>query len=113
MARNSYTLIGQTLHLHPTVVDPNSGVRPTEIEMSYYAKVLPIAQVYQPTPLFMRAPKLYTFATLSQSAPYLVEDQRAMIWDGNATALIKSMNESATVARTASSPILMQVRSFG
>ena len=114
MSSNSYTLIGQTLHLHPTVAPGAAGgTPPTEIEMSYYAKVLPIAQVYQPTPLFMRAPKLYTFATLSQSAPYLVEDQRAMIWDGNATALIKSMNESATVARTASSPILMQVRSFG
>ena len=61
----------------------------------------------------MRSPKLYTYGALSQSAPYLVEDQRAMIWDGNVTALIKSMNESARTERIVSSPILMQVRTFG
>ena len=80
---------------------------------SYYAKVPPLAEATAPTPLFLRAPKLYTFGTLSQSAPYLVEDQRAMIWDGNVTALIKSMNESARTERVVSSPIVMQVRSFG
>ena len=33
-----------------------------------------------------------------------------MIWDGNVTALIKSMNESSRTERVVSSPIVMQVR---
>ncbi len=113
LARNAYTLIGNTLFVHPTVAEPNQDVDPTEVQLAYYSKVAPIAEAPEPTPLFKRSPKLYTFGALAQSAPYLVEDQRAMIWDGNVTALIKAMNESAHTARTVGSPIVMQVRSFG
>ena len=113
LARNAYTLIGNTLFVHPTVVEPSADVDPTEVQLSYYSKVYPLAEAPEPTPLFVRSPKLYTFGALSQSAPYLVEDQRAMVWDGNVTALIKTMNESAHTSRTVSSPIVLQVRSFG
>ena len=113
LARNVYTLLGKVMHVHPTVATPGEGVLSTEVEISYYAMVPSIVFSEEPTALFRRAPKLYTFATLSQSAPYLVEDQRATIWDGNATALIKMMNESSRTERVASSPLTMQVRSFG
>ena len=113
LARNAYTYIGRTLYVHPTVATPGPDVEATEVELSYYARVPPLAVAAEPTPLFIRAPKLYTFATLSQSAPYLVEDQRSMIWDGNTTALIKAMNEGSRTERVVSSPVIMQVRSFG
>jgi hypothetical protein len=106
-------LIGSTLYVHPTVVEPSTDIDPTEVTLSYYGRVYPIAEAPEPTPLFHHSPKLYTFGALSQSAPYLVEDQRAMIWDGNVTALIKSMNEGAHISRVASSPIQIQIRSFG
>jgi hypothetical protein len=113
LATNAYTLIGHTLFVHPTVNIPSADVDPTEIQLAYYGRVPPLALAEGPTLLFERAPKLYTFGALSQSAPYLVEDQRAAIWDGNVTALIKTMNEAAHLSRVASSPLKIQIRSFG
>ena len=81
--------------------------------LTYYAKVPPLAEATEPTPLFKRAPKLYTYGTLAQSAPYLVEDQRAQMWDANTMALITKMNESAMTGRVVGSPVAMQIRSFG
>jgi hypothetical protein len=75
--------------------------------------VPPLPSQLEAPPLFTRAPKLYTYGTLSQAATYLVEDQRLMVWDGTVTALIKAMNDNARTERVVSSPILMQVRSFG
>ena len=112
LAANAYTLHGNTLHVHPTVVGP--GERdPTEIELTYFARVPPLALAAEPTPLFGRAPKLYTYGALIQSAPYLVEDQRLVTWEGTVTALIKTMNDAARTERVVGSPIIMQVRSFG
>ena len=113
LARNCYTYLGRTLYVHPTVATPSVDVDPTEIMLTYYAMVPPLVEATAPTPLFKRAPKLYTYATLANSAPYLVEDQRAQMWDANATALIAKLNESAMTGRVAGSPIAVQIRSFG
>ena len=113
LARNCYTYIGKTLFVHPTVATPSIDVDPTVVELAYYATVPPLADAEEPTPLFKRAPKLYTFATLAQSASFLVEDSRASVWDANATNLIQRMNEAALTARVVSSPVVMQIRSFG
>ena len=113
LARNCYTLIGHTLFVHPTVAQPSADIDPTEVQLSYYARVYPIAEASEPTPLFKRAPKLYLFGSLAASAPYFVEDQRGQVWDSNVTALIKSMNDSAHTSRVVGSPITIQVRSFG
>jgi hypothetical protein len=75
--------------------------------------VPPLPSQNDAPPLYLRAPKLYTYGTLSQASTYLVEDQRLMVWDGTVTALIKAMNDNARTERVVSSPILMQVRSFG
>jgi hypothetical protein len=112
LARNSYTLLGNVLHVHPTVAGPDAA-EPTTVELTYYAKVPPLPSQIDAPPLYLRAPKLYTYGTLSQASTYLVEDQRLMVWDGTVTALIKAMNDNARTERVVSSPILMQVRSFG
>ena len=112
LARNVYSFLGRTLYVHPTVVEPGQP-NPTEVELTYYAKVPPLAQAQAPTPVYSRAPKLYTYGALSCSSPYLVEDQRVAIWDGTVTALIKAMNDNSRVERVVSSPVLVQIRSFG
>jgi len=113
LARNAYTLIGHTLFVHPTVVVPSADVDPTGVQVAYYGQVFPIAEAAEPTPLFKRAPKLYLFGALAASSPYFVEDQRGQVWDSNVTALIKSMNDNAHTSRVVSSPIQVQIRSFG
>ena len=113
LARNCYSYVGKTLFVHPTVVESSEDVDPTVIELAYYAMVPPLAEAEEPTPLFKRAPKLYTYGTLANSAPYLVEDQRSQMWDANTMALITKMNESAMTGRVVGSPITVQVRSFG
>jgi hypothetical protein len=113
IARNCYTLIGNTLFVHPTVPEPTRDVLPTEVQLAYYGDVYPIAEAPEPTPLFKRSPKLYLYGTLAASAPYFVEDQRAQVWDSNVTALIKAMNDNSHTSRVVGSPITIQVRSFG
>ena len=113
LARNVYTIMGRTLFVHPTVVEASDEIDPTEIELIYYACVPPLAEALEPTPLFKRAPKLYTFGVLAASAPYFVEDQRSQVWDTNVMALIKTMNDSAHTSRVVGSPMVMQIRSFG
>jgi hypothetical protein len=112
LATNAYTLLGNVLHVHPTIAGPGSA-DPTEIELTYYAMVPPLILQNDPPPLYLRGRKLYTYGTLSQASTYLIEDQRLTVWDGTVTALIKSMNDNARTERVVSSPILMQVRSFG
>ena len=112
LARNVYSYLGNVLYVHPTVTPPGDP-NPTEVELTYYAKVPPLAEAAEATPLFVRAPKLYTYATLAHSAPYLIEDQRITIWDGTTTAQIKTMNEAAMTGRVVSSPVVVQIRSFG
>jgi hypothetical protein len=112
-ARNTYTFIGHTLYVNPTVAEPTEDIDPTGLELSYYGMVPPLADATVPTPLFVRSPKLYLYTTLAQSAPFLVEDSRAQVWDANATNLIQRANEASLHAHMASSPIVMQVRSFG
>jgi len=112
LARNVYSYLGNVLYVHPTVTPPGDP-NPTEVELTYYAKVPPLAEAQAPTPLYVRAPKLYTYATLAHSAPYLIEDQRITIWDGTTTAQIKTMNEAAMTGRVVSSPVVVQIRSFG
>ncbi len=113
LARNVYTTLGRTMHIHPTVVVPEAGVVPTEVELTYYATLPPLADALEPTPVFRRAPKLYLFGSLAASAPYFVEDQRSQVWDTNVTALIQGMNLAARQGAMISSPPVMQVRSFG
>lgn len=117
-AANAYTFVGNSLFVHPSVANIPEGDEdtvPTEIELVYYARVPPLADWALETkpPLLARAPKLYTYATLAASSPYLVEDERSTIWDGNVTALIKSMNDAAHISRVASSPMRVQIRTFG
>jgi hypothetical protein len=113
LAQNSYTILGRTLFVNPTVATPSADIDPTEVELSYYACVPPLALAEAPTPLFKRAYKLYLFGSLAASAQFFVEDNRSQTWDSNVTALIKSMNDSAHTSRVVGSPIVAQVRSFG
>jgi len=113
LARNVYTVVGLTLHVHPTVVTPDVDTDPTEIELTYYAMVPPLAEATEPTLLFRRAPKLYLYGSLAASASFFVEDQRSQVWDSNVTALITGMNNAARQSAMVSSPPVMQVRSFG
>jgi hypothetical protein len=113
LGRNVYTLIGDTIYVHPTVAEPDEDTPATEVELSYYGRVPPLAEATEPTPLFRLSPKLYTYASLAQSATYFVDDQRSMVWDSNVTQLIKTMNDAAHTSRRVGSPIVMQVRSFG
>src|SRR5215204_565900 len=52
LARNVYTTVGRTLHVHPTVATPDTDIDPTEIELTYYAMVPPLWEATEPTLLF-------------------------------------------------------------
>jgi hypothetical protein len=113
LSRNIYTVVGKTMHVHPTVATPSADIDPTEIELSYYATVPALVDAEEPTWLFKRAQKLYLYGSLAASAPYFIEDQRAQMWNENVQALIAGMNIAARQSAVISSPVTQQVRSFG
>lgn len=104
---NVYTILGNTL-----LVNPVPSTIPAPLSISYYAELTPVSEV-GPNYFLDKHIRLYTFATLSMSAPYMAEDERVMLWETEATRLITMMNESSRRAKYSGSPLLSSRRTFG
>jgi hypothetical protein len=53
-----------------------------DTEMTYYEKITPLSDDDTTNWLLEKAPDLYLFGALLQSAPYLKEDERIGLWSG-------------------------------
>jgi hypothetical protein len=104
---NIYTIIGNTLMVHPVPAKV-----PQPITISYYAGLAPISE-NGPNTFMEKYHRLYVFATLALSAPYMVEDERVMVWETEATRLIGMMNEASRAAKYSGSPMKSRLRTFG
>jgi hypothetical protein len=102
-----YTIIGNTL-----MIDPIPPKMPCDLTISYYGKLVPIADGI-PNYFLDSNTRLYTFATLALSAPYQIEDARVTLWEGEATRLIGMINASSKSAKYSGSPLTKSSRSFG
>lgn len=85
-----FTVIGQQIDLLP---EPSAGA-PATLEMVYY-KTIPRLSASQTTNwLLVKHPDLYLYATLMQSAPYLIEDDRINLWSTMVQGIVSNINQS-------------------
>jgi len=110
-SRRAYTIVGNALHINP-YPDPAVG---KQVEISYYQELPPYSETDTAGEnlFYQKYTRLITFATLSMSAPYLVEDERVALWEQSAAALIQSMNAATQVSRFSGSPLNVRYKSFG
>lgn len=94
-----FTVVGPQIDLLPA---PSAGA-PATVEMIYY-KTIPRLSSGQPTNwLLVKHPDLYLYATLLQSAPYLIDDDRIGLWTSIVGGIVDAINktgESAVRPRT-------------
>jgi len=79
-----YTIIDGAFELIPT---PSNSV---ELTITYYAKIPALSSTQATNWLLTKAPDLYLYATLTNAAPYLQNDERIRL--GRSWLLQPSMN---------------------
>ena len=103
-----FTVIGNLLYLCPNV----DAVNGTPVEMAYVANVPPLTNDADNW-LHAANPRLYLFGTLALSAPFLDEDTRAAMWEGETTSRIGILNQQYKTSKLGGGPLRPRRRSFG
>lgn len=80
------------------------------VEIVYYAKVPTLSATATTNWLLSAAPDVYLYGALTQSAPYLKDDQRAPIWAGLYQNAITNLNTASERARFSGSGLRLRIR---
>lgn len=102
-----YTMVGQQFQVLPAPDGEYTG------ELLYYAKIPALSDAAPTNWLLTEAPDIYLYAALTQSAPYLKEDERIGVWAGLYQTLVNDMKIADERARIGSSKLKPRIRSFG
>ena len=97
-----YTVEGSNIVLGPT---PSQVY---DIQTTYYQRFDPL-ETTNTNALLSVAPSLYLFATLAESAPYLMDDPRIPLWESKYAAAVQQVNTTQSSAATAGTS--MRIRS--
>ena len=85
--------IAGTLEVFPTPDGTYEG------ELLYFARIPALTDAAPTNWLLTEAPDAYLYGSLIQSAPYLVEDERAVVWGSLYSAAVANLNGSSERAR--------------
>lgn len=85
-----YTIIGDTLRFWPS---PNSNA----IELWYYKKLTALSSSVNS--LFTNHPDLYLYASLAAATPFLKDDKRVALWEGEYKSVRDSVNRNERQGR--------------
>jgi hypothetical protein len=80
------------------------------VEIVYFAKVPALSVTATTNWLLSAAPDVYLYGALTQSAPYLKDDQRAPIWAGLYQNAITNLNTASERARFSGSGLRLRIR---
>ncbi|MGE0056243.1 MAG: hypothetical protein AB7S74_18770 [Hyphomicrobium sp.] len=80
------SIFGDELELAPT---PNKGY---SLEMIYRANIAPLSDSNTTNWLLLKAPDLYLYGTLMESAPYIKEDERIGTWGAGYSMALDGLN---------------------
>jgi hypothetical protein len=102
-----YTIVGDTFK-----VVPSPGTDTTQAQMTYYSKIAALSDTNTSNWLLTKHPDLYLYGALLQSAPYLQDDNRIVVWNASYERGITSMkleqeraNYSGTTPRVRAKPM--------
>ena len=99
------TLIGERLYFGPT---PDSNY---SIEWAYYSKPTALSDSNTSNAILTNHPDLYLYASLLESAPFLMQDERLGTWAELYREAVKVANASDEVGRHSSGPLQMTAKS--
>jgi hypothetical protein len=102
-----YTIVGQELEVLPI---PDSGTLTGEI--TYYSKIPSLSATNTTNWLINSSPDIYLYATLLQSAPYLVDDARISVWASLYQKLVKDLEIADQRARVGDSTLKMKAKAL-
>jgi hypothetical protein len=100
-----HTVIGERLYFGPT---PNSNY---SIEWAYYSKPTALSDSNTSNAILTNHPDLYLYASLLESAPFLMQDERLGTWAELYKEAVRVANTSDEVGRHSSGPLQMTAKS--
>jgi hypothetical protein len=100
-----HTVIGERLYFGPT---PNSNY---SIEWAYYSKPTALSDSNTSNAILTNHPELYLYASLLESAPFLMQDERLGTWAELYKEAVRVANTSDEVGRHSSGPLQMTAKS--
>jgi hypothetical protein len=102
-----YSVIGSNIVLFPAPGSDN------QIEITYYAKVPALTDEAPSNWLLDRSPDVYLYGALVQAEPYLMNDERVMLWASAFDKAIGEMQIESEKARFPAGGLQMAKRTFG
>lgn len=102
-----HTIIGDKLYFGPT---PDSSY---SIEWAYFAKPTALSDDNTSNAILTNHPDLYLYASLLESAPFLMQDERLGVWAELYKEAVRVANSSDESGRHSSGPLQMTAKSVG
>tara|TARA_R100001015_G_scaffold18486_2_gene11759 strand:- start:6861 stop:7490 length:630 start_codon:yes stop_codon:yes gene_type:complete len=98
---SNYTIVGDKLFLGKT---PDSA---TTLELGFFKKPTALSDSNTTNSILTNLPDLYLYASLAETAPFLVQDERLPIWAQLYQEGTKTANNTAQRGRTSATPLQM------
>lgn len=96
-----YTIVGDKIYLGPK---PDAA---KVLELGFFKRPTALSVTNTTNEILINFPDLYLYASLAESAPFLVQDERLAIWAQLYKEAVKTANESAQRGRESSAPLQM------
>ena len=96
-----YTIVGSKIYLGPK---PDAA---KVLELGFFKRPTALSVTNTTNEILTNFPDLYLYASLAESAPFLVQDERLAIWANLYKEGVKTANESAQRGRESSAPLQM------
>jgi len=103
---NSYCITGGQIEVYPT---PDAGYTG---ELYYVARTEALSDSNSSNWLLQYYPDAYLYGALTQSAPYLSEDQRAQTWAALYQNAISGIDAESEKAKFSGSGLRMQIKAY-
>lgn len=106
-APNHYSIIGTEIELAPV---PDASYT---LGLIYYSKITALTLPSSTNWLLTAAPDIYLYASLMQSAPYLMNDERLATWGSLYDTLCNEYQESSRGDEVSGSPMAIRSQTIG
>ena len=101
-----YAISGENFEVYPS---PDTTY---STELMYYRTLPSLSDSNTTNWLLTNYPDAYLYGSLSQSAPYLKDDERLAVWAGVYSTAVASINNESHRIRNAGSGLKLKIRSY-
>ena len=96
-----FTVVGTKILLG---MQPDSA---TTLQINYYKKLTALSDSNATNDILTNYPELYLYASLAESSPFLMQDERLQVWAGLYKEALSLSNLASSKGSTTSSPLQM------